>query len=175
MTRRGITENTAAGQHGTAGNSSEETEPRRHACSARHFTRAWYGSADRRRPSPGGSVHVPPRLRAAPGGYVAAALPDLPFSEDACDLVLWWHLLLIWANHFDEHWHLAALTELARVARREVRVYPPRCSRGVGERVPFLNAMIDELRRCGHRAYTRPVSFRFQRSADAMLVIESAG
>lgn len=64
--------------------------------------------------------------------YVAGALPKLPFEDGAFDLVLCANFLMIYApladggmhdgNEFDLAFHRRAFRELARVARREVRI-----------------------------------------------------
>lgn len=56
--------------------------------------------------------------------YRAAALPDLPFPDGTFDLALSAHLLFAYPQHLDPHDHVAALLELARVTRGEVRVHP---------------------------------------------------
>lgn len=81
---------------------------------------------------------------ARPGSYVAGALPHLPLRDGAVDLVLCSHLLFTWCALFDADWHLAALQELLRVARREVRVFPL-VAAGTGESVPFLPALVERL------------------------------
>lgn len=141
---------------------------------ADRFTWEWYGSVERRAElRRAAAAEFLADFGRQPHHYVAAALPDLPFADRSFDLVLCSHLLFTWANSFDAHWHLAALTELARVAKREVRVYPL-VMQGAGDRVPFLDDLIAELHRCGHEVRTRPVPFSFQRGADSMLVLRPA-
>jgi hypothetical protein len=52
--------------------------------------------------------------------YVAAGLPNLPFSSGAFDLVLCSHLLLLYSDELGLDGHIDALREMLRVAR-EVR------------------------------------------------------
>ncbi|GAB3418396.1 methyltransferase domain-containing protein [Flindersiella endophytica] len=130
------------------------------------FVWSWYGTPARR-----------DQLRAEAAGrfardyverphaYVAGALPDLPFGDGAFDLVLCSHLLFTWADRLGEDWHRAALRELARVARREVRVFPL-VLQGAGEPVEFLDRLAGEL-----GAERRAVPYEFQAGADQMLVI----
>ena len=65
----------------------------------------------------------PPTSRArcalCPGAPARAAVRRRPF-----DLVLSGHLLFTYPDHMDEAAHLAALRELVRVSRHEVRVFP---------------------------------------------------
>lgn len=68
------------------------------------------------------------------GRYVAAALPELPFASNSFDLVLSAHLLFVYATRdnggmfnderFSLSFHIAAIKEMIRVSRNEIRVYP---------------------------------------------------
>ena len=105
-----------------------------------------------------------------PHAYVAGALPGLPFGDGAFDIVLCSHLLFTWADTFDREWHRAALFELARVAEREVRVFPL-VLQGTGAPVDFLTGLCGDLDAAGFRTKRRTVPYRFQRGADQMLSI----
>jgi len=63
------------------------------------------------------------------GSYVAAALPHLPFIDDAFDLVLCSHLLFLYSEELSSAAHVAFFEEMLRVGR-EVRVYPLRDMNG---------------------------------------------
>ncbi|PSQ07523.1 SAM-dependent methyltransferase [Halobacteriales archaeon QS_6_71_20] len=105
--------------------------------------------------------------RAEPGRYVAGALPELPFPDDAVDLVCSAHLLFLYADRFDHAFHAAALRELCRIAREEVRVFP---LHGFdGDRYDALDDLLLELERAGHDPAVESVPFEFQRGADAQL------
>lgn len=66
--------------------------------------------------------------------YIAANLPSLPFADGTFDRVLAANFLFTYANtdfgglydgrEFDLDFHLASVTEIARVARREIRLTP---------------------------------------------------
>lgn len=66
--------------------------------------------------------------------YVAASLPELPFADQSFDRVLAANFLFTYANtqfgglydgrEFDLAFHLRSITELARVARSEIRLSP---------------------------------------------------
>jgi hypothetical protein len=62
--------------------------------------------------------------------YVAAALPRLPFPDDRFALALSGFLLFVYPELFGPAELLAALRELTRVTRGEVRVYPVMSSSG---------------------------------------------
>jgi hypothetical protein len=138
---------------------------------ADRFVWQWYGCPARR-----------DRMRAAavdrfvrdvtdrPSAYLAGELPHLPLASASADLVLCSHLLFTWADRLDVDWHRAALADLVRVTRLEVRVFPL-VTQGTGAAVPFLGRLIDELRAQGHEVAVREVPYEFQRGAHAMLVI----
>lgn len=134
-----------------------------------HFEWSWYGDVDSRTAMRLAAADLfLADLRARPSRYIAAALPDLPFADDSFDVALCSHLLFTWADHVDEEWHLRALTELVRVARAEVRVFPL-VLQGTGAPVPFLS----RLRAALPPSELRDVPYRFQRGAHQMLVIDA--
>lgn len=136
-----------------------------------HFVWDWYGTPERRhRMRSEASARFLADIDRRPHHYVAGSLPHLPFTDKSHDLVLCSHLLFTWSTEFDADWHLAAIREMLRVARREVRIYPL-VVQGSGEDVPFLESLLTQLRRSGHDVDTRQVSYRFQRGADAMLTV----
>jgi SAM-dependent methyltransferase len=105
---------------------------------------------------------------AAPGRYVCAALPALPFRDGAFDLVLSSHLLFTYADRLDRAFHRAALLELARVSRGPVRVYP--LVDQAGRPLPgLLTGLVDDLAAAGVAAEVRDVGYEFQRGARSML------
>jgi SAM-dependent methyltransferase len=104
----------------------------------------------------------------APERYVPGSLPELPFEDRRFDLVLCSHLLFTWADKYDREWHLAALRELVRVSRSEVRVFPL-VQQGAGDPVAYLPELLTEL--TDVTADIRHVPYEFQVNADKMLVL----
>ena len=98
--------------------------------------------------------------------YRAAALPDLPFSDASFDLVLSSHLLFTYADRLDVAFHRAALRELVRVCRREVRVFPL-----VDQNGRATPELIDNIAAQDISHEIRPVPYEFQRGGDRMLVL----
>lgn len=98
--------------------------------------------------------------------YVPAELPDLPFANDAFDLALSSHLLFLYGDDLDCEFHVAAVCELARVAR-EVRIFP--LVNLDGRPSSHLPAVMTELAEKGLVAETVPVPFEFQIGATKML------
>ncbi len=101
--------------------------------------------------------------------YRAALLPTLPFADNTFDLVLSAHLLFTYPDHMDEAAHLAALRELVRVSRREIRVFP------LIDTTMTPSPYLDDLRRTlqidGVSSELRRVPYEFQRGAHTMLVL----
>ncbi len=144
------------------------------AAHADRFDWSWYGErAARAGMRTAAAATFLADLARRPGRYVAGALPHLPLRTGSVDLALCSHLLFTWADRFDEHWHRDALLELARVARREVRVYPL-VVQGTGDPVPFLDGLRADLHAAGLPTTLQPVPYRFQRGADRMLVVDTS-
>jgi hypothetical protein len=102
------------------------------------------------------------------GRYVAAALPHLPFSDDAFELALCSHFLFLYSDHLGEAFHCQAMDEMCRVAT-EVRVFPLLALDG---RVsPFVDACVDHLRTRGRDVRIETVPYEFQRGGNQMLRI----
>jgi hypothetical protein len=99
--------------------------------------------------------------------YVAAALPCLPFPDSRFALTLSGFLLFVYPELFGPDELVAALRELARVTRGEVRVYPLTTSAGEPyAELPALRATLaaqgvdTEVRRTGCTYATTPDSDR---------------
>jgi hypothetical protein len=134
------------------------------------FVWHWYGSPDRRDEM---RIEAADRflqdISVAPERYVPGSLPKLPFEDGRFELVLCSHLLFTWADKYDRAWHEAALRELIRVSRSEVRIFPL-VLQGAGEPVDYLPELLVELE--GVTTEIRKVPYEFQVGADRMLVIQ---
>ncbi|MEV7597031.1 methyltransferase domain-containing protein [Kitasatospora sp. NPDC089797] len=139
------------------------------------FARSWYNGADDlvRRWSAGARLFRAD-IAARPERYVAAALPELPFADGSFDLVLSSHLVFSYANRLGGEFQRDALLELARVARREVRVFPL-VVYDTGERYPGLERLREELAGAGIGSRVEQVAYEFQPGADEMLVLACTG
>jgi len=134
------------------------------------FVWDWYGSVqERERMRKAAAAQFLAGVAAPRGRYVAAELPRLPFKDGTFDLALCSHLLFTWADVLGLEWHLAAVSELARVAR-EVRIFPT-VMQGAGEPVPFWDELLVALAGRRLRTQERRVDYRFQRTANRMLVV----
>ncbi|MFD4291923.1 methyltransferase domain-containing protein [Rhodococcus sp. NPDC058532] len=104
-----------------------------------------------------------------PHRYVAGRLPALPFPDASFDLVVSSHLLFSYSDRLDLTFHLEALTELMRVSRSEVRIFPLVAS-GSAALYPHLDTLLTDLRGRGVEGEVVEVEYRFQRGAHHMLV-----
>ncbi|WP_436930985.1 class I SAM-dependent methyltransferase [Halosimplex halobium] len=107
-----------------------------------------------------------------PERYVTGALPALPVADDAVDLALVSNLLFTYDDRLDRAFHEAAVRDLARVAREEVRVFPLHSLDRA--RSAFVEPVADALRADGHAVEYREVPYEFQPGATEMLVVEPA-
>jgi hypothetical protein len=109
------------------------------------------------------------QARRSAGRYLGAALPHLPFADNSFDVALSGHFLFLYGNLFPYEFHVAALRELVRVSREEVRVYP---LQGLDAApYPDLDHLRIELAISGIRSAVRRVSFEFQRGSTQVLVL----
>ncbi|QCX80686.1 hypothetical protein C9F11_35515 [Streptomyces sp. YIM 121038] len=111
-------------------------------------------------------------LAARPDRYVAGSLPHLPFEDRSFDLVLSSHLLFSYGAQLSEEFHLSALIELVRVARREVRLFPVvlHTSDRRYEALERLRAALDAL---GVPSRLDRVDYAFQPGGDEALVLDA--
>jgi SAM-dependent methyltransferase len=100
------------------------------------------------------------------GRYVDAALPELPFADDAFELALSSHFLFLYSVQFDLDFHLAALREMLRVAN-EVRVFP--LLQNGGAPSPHVAGVREALTASGARVTVEQVPYEFQRGGNRML------
>jgi hypothetical protein len=108
----------------------------------------------------------------AEGRYVAGALPDLPFADDAFDLALCSHFLFLYGEQVSLEIHLRSIEAMLRVAR-EVRIFPLLELDGAPSR--HLEPVRDHLQALGHRVQRQRVAYEFQRGADTLLRVVRGG
>jgi hypothetical protein len=139
---------------------------------ARYVWSAYVGPEEHARVRAESAALFAADLLARPDGYVAAALPDLPFATGSFDLVLSSHLLFTYADRIDVTAHEAALRELLRVGRGRVLVYPlvDQAGRAVPELVARLSAALGAD---GVQVRVRETGYEFQRGARHLLELRS--
>ncbi len=97
------------------------------------------------------------------GRYVTASLPLLPFPDNLFSLAVVSHLLFLYSEQLDLDFHLAAFTELLRVAP-EVRVFPLLDLDRQWSR--YVSPLCAHLERAGFVVEVVAVDYEFQRAED---------
>ena len=100
------------------------------------------------------------------GRYVEAELPSLPFGDGSFDLALCSHFLFLYSEQLPETFHVAAVTELCRVAS-EVRVFPLLALGGGESR--YATPVSERLETGGFSVSTEEVPYEFQRGGNRMM------
>jgi hypothetical protein len=141
---------------------------------ASSFVWDWFGDAERYTRLRAGSARAfAADIAARPDRYVEGSLPQLPFPDRSFDLVLSSHLLFSYGARLSEEFHLSALLELVRVARREVRLFPV-----VLHTSDIRYAGLDRLRGAldgwGVPSRLDRVGYAFQPGGDETLVLDCA-
>lgn len=108
-------------------------------------------------------------LGRAQGRYIAAALPNLPFTDASFDSAICSHVLFLYSDHLTGAFHVASIRDMLRVAD-EVRVFPV-LELG-GSRSAHLTSVVRyfEGTECSVRIV--PVQYEFQRGGNEMLVVK---
>jgi hypothetical protein len=106
------------------------------------------------------------------GRYVTAALPELPFVDDAFNLAVCSHLLFLYSAQLSAALHRHAALELCRVAG-EVRIFPLLTLAGGVS--PHVAAVREAAEQAGWSANVEPVSYEFQRGGNQMLRLRRRG
>ncbi|MFH8990276.1 methyltransferase domain-containing protein [Streptomyces sp. NPDC017940] len=144
------------------------------AAGARDFVWDWFGTPERYTRLRAESARAfTADIAARPDRYVAGALPHLPFPDRSFDLVLSSHLLFSYGAQLGEDFHLSALIELVRVARREVRLFPVVLHTS-DERYPALDRLRNALDALGVPSRLDRVGYAFQPGGDEVLVLDTA-
>lgn len=149
---------------------------RRVRAGAERFVRRTYGSVDEAESARRAGLELflsDYRSGFAAGRYLAGALPDLAFGDEAFDLVLCGHFLCIYAEQFDREFHEEAVRELCRVARREVRIHP--IVNSANQRYAHLDRMVAAAEGAGFAARVEEVGHEFFRGSNETLVLRRTG
>ncbi|CAG9611874.1 hypothetical protein BACCIP111899_01046 [Bacillus rhizoplanae] len=109
-------------------------------------------------------------MKKNPERYIYATLPKLPFQDEEFDTVVSAHFLFMYSDSFDYEFHVDTVTELLRVVKKEIRIFP--CIDLKGERYEFLDELIEYLRNKGCEVAEVQVPYEFQKNGDTMLQIK---
>ncbi|MDV2996020.1 MAG: hypothetical protein N4J56_005674 [Chroococcidiopsis sp. SAG 2025] len=105
------------------------------------------------------------------GRYVIDELPHLSFHSHQFDLALCSHFLFTYSDNLSLDFHLAAISEMCRVAK-EVRIFPLLVQFS-GEISPWLQPVMDEMQKQGCKVEIRQVAYQFQKGGDRLLTVTS--
>ncbi|MGB0369785.1 MAG: hypothetical protein ACPGN3_00445 [Opitutales bacterium] len=103
------------------------------------------------------------------GRYQCASLPDLPFSDNAFDIVLNGHFLFLYAERLGDAFVFNAVSELLRVSSRSVYLYP--LIQLNGQKYPRLDELVKKVENNGVTAEFRSLEFEFFKGADTCLIL----
>lgn len=109
-------------------------------------------------------------MKQNPEKYVYATLPNLSFQDEEFDMALSAHFLFMYGDRFDYDFHVETITELLRVVKQEIRIFP--CIDLKGERYEFLDELIGILRNKGCEVAEVQVPYEFQKNGNTMLQIK---
>ena len=104
------------------------------------------------------------------GRYVAAELPQLPFVNASFHLALCSHFLFLYSDQLSEDFHVAAISEMTRVAD-EARIFPLLALGG--GRSNHVAAVRERLQRAGHAVRIEKVDYEFQRGGNEMMRVRA--
>ena len=105
------------------------------------------------------------------GRYVMDELPHLSFQVRQFDLALCSHFLFTYSDNLSLDFHIAAISEMCRVAK-EIRIFPLLVQFS-GEISPWLQPVIDEMKKQGCEVEIRQVAYQFQKGGDRLLTVTS--
>ena len=113
------------------------------------------------------------------GRYVAGMLPNLPFPDEFFHMAFCSNLLFLYASEkfggilsderFPFEFHMRAVSELLRVVKDEVRIYPVKGPNRSDS--PMADAVVVALREVGIQSEYVPVDFKDVAGANLMLRI----
>lgn len=104
-----------------------------------------------------------------PDRYVEAALPELPFEDDAFDLTCSANFLFLYDDRFDRSFHVAAARELTRVTADELRIAGLQTLDA--EPSQYVEPVAQSLEDAGCTTERREVEYRFQPGPTELLVV----
>ncbi|WP_209849535.1 methyltransferase domain-containing protein [Paenibacillus sediminis] len=108
-------------------------------------------------------------MKQSPERYVAAVLPELPFSDNKFDLTLSAHFLFMYADRLDLDFHIRTIKEFMRVTKKEIRIFP--MVDLTSKRYEHLEELLACIHNEGWDTEEVKVSYEFQTNANTMLRI----
>lgn len=102
--------------------------------------------------------------------YVPVTLPSLPFKDGEFDITLSAHFLFMYADRLDYQFHVETLSELLRVTKEEIRIFP--LVDLAGKRYEHLDTLIQYLVDNKYEVEELEVPYEFQANANSILKIK---
>jgi hypothetical protein len=100
--------------------------------------------------------------------YQVQELPHLNFADNAFELTLCSHFLLLYSAHYNLEFHLNSIQEILRVSR-EVRIFPLLTL--MLERSLYLDEIFHHFQSNGYDVTITPTSYELQKGGNEMLTI----
>ncbi len=104
--------------------------------------------------------------------YVTSSLPNTGFADNEFAIVLVSYFLFLYDDLFDYEFHKQSVLELARIAQREVRIYPLANMRAV--RSSILERLIEDPDCSALTFDVLKSNFEFLKNSNELLIIPSA-
>lgn len=108
-------------------------------------------------------------MKILPQFYTPSILPSLPFEENQFDMILSAHLLFMYDDRLDWDFHENTITEMLRVARREIRIFP--LTNLQGNTSEYVERIVECVHTMGWKTEERTVGYEFQKNGNSMLRI----
>lgn len=102
--------------------------------------------------------------------YCPVEMPQLPYNNNAFDVLLSAHFLFLYADVFDIDFHIQTIKEMIRVTKEEIRIFPL-VDMG-GKRYKNLDEIIKLLKDNGYKTSEIKVPYEFQVNANSFLKIQ---
>jgi len=100
--------------------------------------------------------------------YIPAELPNLPFANDAFDLIVCSHFLFLYSEQLSAQFHLDSVRSMVRVAK-EIRLFPLLEMGGISSR--HLMFVREQLKNDGLQITVETVDYEFQKGGNQMMRI----
>ena len=107
-----------------------------------------------------------------PNRYVCASLPETPFADQEFSIVLVSYFLFLYDDLFSYEFHKRSALEAARIAQKEVRIYPLTNLRA--EKSVFVERLRQDPECAGLRFDLLKSDFEFFKNSNELLIIRRA-
>jgi hypothetical protein len=103
------------------------------------------------------------------GRYIYGELPELPFGDNAFDLVLCSHFLFLYSDNLSLEFHVQAIREMCRVGK-EIRIFP--IVDVNSKRSAHIEPVKKYIQSVGWTAQEIKVDYEFQKKGNTMLKLK---